>query len=129
MKKAFLARDCDYYWRDADYQEMVRGGVARAIRTPRDGGQTWETVIDGVPVSLVEVTADGSVYAFVLGRGLVRTAEADMDFKTVSDAWGDQILLHLAVDPADKDRIFAASHQGDILASTDGGANWAELGH
>jgi hypothetical protein len=31
-------------------------------------------------------------------------------------------LLHLAVDPADKNRMFVASHQGDVLASTDGGA-------
>ncbi len=94
----------------------------------RDGGQSWETVIDGTPVSLVEVAADGSVYAFVLGRGLVRSAESEIDFKIISDAWDNRILLHLAVDSADKDRMFAATHQGDILASIDGGANWAELG-
>ncbi len=98
------------------------------LSVSRDGGQSWETVVQGAPVSLVEVTADGFIHAFVLGRGLVRSAESEMDFKTLSDAWGDQILLHLAVDPADKDRMFAATHQGDILASIDGGANWVELG-
>ena len=33
-----------------------------------------------------------------------------------------------AVDPSDKDRMFAASHLGDILANTDGGASCADLG-
>ncbi|RWB36466.1 MAG: hypothetical protein EOQ42_31960 [Mesorhizobium sp.] len=74
------------------------------------------------------MTADGSVYAFVVGRGLVRSAEAALNFAPLSSGLSDRILLHLAVDPADKDRIFVASHQGDILASTDGGVNWTELG-
>jgi photosystem II stability/assembly factor-like uncharacterized protein len=98
------------------------------LMASRDGGQTWETVIDGAPVSLIEVTADGSLHAFVLGRGLVRAAEADMNFETTAADWGDQILLHMAVDPADSNRMFVASHQGDIFASTDGGTNWAAFG-
>ncbi|MBL8580442.1 MAG: exo-alpha-sialidase [Mesorhizobium sp.] len=93
-----------------------------------DGGQSWETVIDGAPVSLIEVTADGSLHAFVLGQGLVQAEEADMVFKTTFASWGDQILLHMAVDPADGNRMFTASHQGDIFASTDGGTNWAAFG-
>lgn len=94
----------------------------------RDGGQSWETVINGAPVSLIEVTADGSLNAFVLGQGLVRVTEADMVFKTTSASWGDRILLHIAVDPVDGNRMFAASHQGDIFATTDGGTNWAAFG-
>ncbi|QPC88805.1 exo-alpha-sialidase (plasmid) [Mesorhizobium sp. NBSH29] len=111
--------------KDAD---TLYAATEAGLSVSRDGGQRWETVLDGTPVSLVEVAADGSVYAFVLGRGLVRSAESNIDFKTISDIWGERILLHLAVDPADKNRIFAASQQGDILASTDGGASWTELG-
>ncbi|QPC88310.1 exo-alpha-sialidase [Mesorhizobium sp. NBSH29] len=108
--------------------DTIFAATEAGLSISRDGGQSWETVINGTPVSLVEVAADGSVYAFVLGRGLVRSAEPEMDFKTISDAWGDRILLHLAVDPSDKNRMFAATHQGDILASVDGGAKWDELG-
>lgn len=108
--------------------ETLYAATEGGLSVSRDGGQMWETVVQGAPVSLVEVTADGFIHAFVLGRGLVRSAEAEMVFETMSDAWGDQILLHLAVDPVDKDRMFAATHQGDILTSIDGGANWAELG-
>lgn len=110
--------------KDAD---TIYAATEGGLSVSRNGGQTWETIIDGAPVSLVEVTADGSVYAFVVGRGLVRSAEAALNFAPLSSALSDRILLHLAVDPTDKDRIFVASHQSDILASTDGGANWTEL--
>jgi photosystem II stability/assembly factor-like uncharacterized protein len=106
----------------------VYAATEGGLLVSRDGGQTWETVIDGAPVSLIEVTADGSLYAFVFGQGLVWAAEADMVFKTTSASWGDQILLHMAIDPADSNRMFIASHHGDVFASTDGGANWAAFG-
>lgn len=102
----------------------TEGGLLASL----DGGRSWQEILAGAPVSLVEVTPDGSLYAFILGRGLVRSAEADLDFKTESDSWGDRILLHLAVDPTDKDRMFAASHKSEILVSTDGGKTWAEFG-
>lgn len=108
--------------------ETLYAATEGGLMVSRDGGQRWETVVDGAPVSLIEVTADGSLHAFVLGQGLVRAAEADMVFKTTSASWGDQILLHMAVDPAESNRMFVASHQGDIFASTDGGTNWATFG-
>lgn len=107
----------------------IYAATEAGLSVSQDGGQSWETIVHGAPVSLVEVTADGFIYAFIVGRGLVRSAEADMDLAPISSGLGDRILLHLAVDPADKGRIFVASHQGDILASTDGGASWTELGH
>jgi photosystem II stability/assembly factor-like uncharacterized protein len=106
----------------------VYAATEAGLSVSRDGGRNWEKVLDGAPVSLVEVTPDGSVHAFVLGRGLIRSSEQDMDFKPVPESLGDRILLHLAVDSADRNRMFAASHQGEILASTDGGASWSELG-
>jgi photosystem II stability/assembly factor-like uncharacterized protein len=111
--------------KDAD---TLYAATEEGLWVSRDAGRNWETVLDGAPVSLVEVAADGSVYAFVLGRGLVGSAEPDIDFKTISDGWGDRILLHLAVDPADKNRIFPASQQSDILTSTDGGTSWIKFG-
>jgi photosystem II stability/assembly factor-like uncharacterized protein len=78
-------------------------------------------------VSLVEVAADGTHYAFVLGRGLLKSADG-REFEPVGNDEGDRILLHLAVDPADPKRMFASSHHGDIVKSLDGGASWAPFG-
>jgi photosystem II stability/assembly factor-like uncharacterized protein len=108
--------------------ETIYAATEDGLSLSRTGGKTWERVLEGAPVSLVEVSPDGLLYAFVLGRGLVMAPEADLTFRTIAGQWGDRILLHLAVDPADRNRLFAATHKGDILASTDGGARWAELG-
>jgi photosystem II stability/assembly factor-like uncharacterized protein len=92
-----------------------------------DAGRTWSPLLEGAPVSLAEVTPDGSLYAFVLGRGLVRSGEPPVAFETVSSAFGDAYLLHLAADPSDPGRLFGATGEGRILASSDRGRTWAPL--
>jgi photosystem II stability/assembly factor-like uncharacterized protein len=94
-----------------------------------DGGRSWSAAIDGAPVTLVEVTADGTLYAFIPGRGLVRSSEGELNFADVGDEWGDRVLLHIAVDSANPERIFVASHHGDVLASEDGGETWKAFGN
>lgn len=111
--------------RDSD---TLYAATESGLLISKDAGGTWEAVVEGSPVSLVEVTPEGALYAFVLGKGLVHSAEEQLDLALVGADWGDRVLLHLAVDPADKERIFVASHEGDILASEDGGANWREFG-
>lgn len=94
----------------------------------RDGGVTWDLVLEGAPVSMVEVAPNGRLYAFVLGRGLLSSAEHPLDLQTVSGEWGDQFLLHLAFDPNDPARLFGATQEGVIVASGDGGQTWKTFG-
>jgi len=98
------------------------------LSVSRDGGVSWEAVIEGAPVSMVEAAPDGTLYAFALGRGLLRSAQDPLDLQTVSTDWGDSFLLHLAVDPSDPARLFGATQDGVILASTDRGASWKTFG-
>lgn len=98
------------------------------LSVSNDVGRNWKTVLNGAPVSLVEVTGDGTVYAFVLGRGFVRFREDQPKPETLSNDWGNRIPLHLAVDPTNAKRMFVATHKSDILVSTDGGIRWAVLG-
>jgi len=112
----------------AENSDTVYAATESGLSVSRDGGRTWKPVLEGLPVSLVEVTADGTIYAFVVGQGLARASEADLEFTTISKDWDDRILLHLAVDPQQSDRIFVASHQGEILASEDGGLKWTQFG-
>jgi photosystem II stability/assembly factor-like uncharacterized protein len=93
-----------------------------------DAGKSWKPVLEGAPVSLVEVTRQGIVYVFVLGRGLLRSAGQQIDFSTVNSDWGNRFLLHLAVDPTDPERLFAAMQHGQVLVSTDHGRSWAPFG-
>lgn len=93
-----------------------------------DAGKFWEALLTGAPVSMVEVTPDGVLYAFVVGRGLVRAEEPPLNLRTVGDGFGQDYILHLAADPADPNRLFAVTGNGRILASTDQGKNWAAFG-
>lgn len=94
----------------------------------QDAGKSWAAIFEGAPVTLAEATADGGLYAFVIGRGLLRSADGASDFTGVGNDFGDTYLLHLAVDPADPDRMFAATGEGQIMASTDRGRSWSAFG-
>jgi photosystem II stability/assembly factor-like uncharacterized protein len=94
----------------------------------KDAGQTWTPIIRGTPVSLVEVSPDGTLYAFVIDRGLVRSSEDPLNFSVLGADIGGGFLLHLAVDPTDPNRLFAATGKGRLLVSTDQGRSWKTFG-
>lgn len=93
-----------------------------------DAGKAWKPLLGGAPASLIEVTPAGTVYAFVVGRGLVSSTEGSTDFKTLSSDFAGGILVHLASDAKDPARLFAATGRGNVLSSTDGGRTWATFG-
>lgn len=107
---------------------MLYAATEGGLSLSRDGGLTWKPVLEGAPVSMIEIAPDGTLYAFSLGRGLVSSAEDPLDFETVGGDWGDRFLLHLAVDPNDRARLFGATQEGVILASDDGGKTWKTFG-
>ena len=108
--------------------ETLYAATEGGLLVSTDAGASWKPVLEGSPASLVEVTQQGIVYVFVLGRGLLRSAEQQIDFSTVSSNWGNRFPLHLAVDPTDPERLFAATQHGQIVVSTDGGRSWAPFG-
>ncbi|HEX2136749.1 MAG TPA: exo-alpha-sialidase [Microvirga sp.] len=93
-----------------------------------DAGTTWTPLLGGAPVSLVEVTPDGTLYAFVIGRGLARSAEEPLEFTDLGGDFGGGFLLHLAVDPSNPNRLFAATGKGRVLVSTDRARTWSTFG-
>jgi photosystem II stability/assembly factor-like uncharacterized protein len=93
-----------------------------------DGARTWTPVLEGAPVTMVEVAPDGAVYAFVFGQGLMRSdQEEPLELEPVNNSFGGGYIVHFAVDPSDPDRLFAATGDGEILHSSDGGVTWSEM--
>ena len=111
--------------RDAD--TLYAAGES-GLSVSLDGGLTWKPLIEAAPVTMAETTADGAVYAFVYGRGLVRAQEGVFNFETLGGDWGERFILHLAVDPTDSSRLYAATGESEVLASTDGGKSWGPFG-
>jgi photosystem II stability/assembly factor-like uncharacterized protein len=108
--------------------DTLYAATEQGLSVSLDGGLTWKAILDGAPVTLVEAARGGTLYAFVYGEGLVSAKEGVFGFETLARDWGDAYLLHLAVDPDDKNRLFAASNEGRVFASTDGGKTWSSFG-
>lgn len=116
-----------------DANTLYAGTHAGVMRS-RDGGASWERAHPAEsPVPLVAVGNEGTVYAFVLGTGLVRAREPELAWQTLGRGMGpEQALVHLAIDPQDPQRLYAISldlsdHSAAILVSPDGGRSWSEL--
>ena len=94
-----------------------------------DAGTTWRNLAhEGAVVTMVTTGPDGALYAFVVGRGLILAKESDPEaWSAVGDVNG-RILLHLAIDGRDPQRLFAIAHKAGLLASEDGGKSWHAFG-
>jgi hypothetical protein len=100
----------------------------QGLLVSEDGGGNWQAAhLLRRPVSLVEAAADGTIYAFMVGNGLLRSEEPSLNWQTVASDFGDRYLLHLAVDPDDGSRLFAMTQHSELLASRDGGQTWQLL--
>ena len=100
-----------------------------------DGGRTWQDAYWlRQPATMVHVAPGGAVYAFVVGTGLIETAEPKLSWQSVSEHdFGRDYVLHLAVDPANHNKLYAITINPQektqaVLASDDAGKTWAPLG-
>jgi photosystem II stability/assembly factor-like uncharacterized protein len=98
-----------------------------------DGGRTWQDAYWlRQPATMVHVTPDGAVYAFLVGTGLIRTTEPNLTWQTVSGSFGGEYILHFAVDPTTEGQLYAVimhpqNHRQAIVASRDDGKTWLPL--
>jgi photosystem II stability/assembly factor-like uncharacterized protein len=107
----------------------TQGGLLKS----QDGGVIWQDAHWlRQPATMVHVTPDGSVYAYLVGTGLIRTTEPKLTWQTMSGSFGDEYVLHFAVDPTTEGQLFAVTmhpqtHRQSIVASRDGGKTWLSL--
>ena len=117
--------------RDAN---TIFAATQRGIVKSTDDGRSWKPAYLILrPTTMIEATADGTLYAFQIGTGLIRTSESNWNWQLVSNDFGDAYILHLAVDPSDGQKLYAVTFNSKtraqaILASRDGGTTWTKLG-
>jgi photosystem II stability/assembly factor-like uncharacterized protein len=108
---------------------LVYAATRRGLMVSRDAGRSWDsTGPEGQPATMVQVGPNGTVYAFVYGTGLMKAPAAALSWRPVSTEFGERVLLHLAIDRDDPNRMFAVTDEGRVLASTNGGKKWTPLG-
>ncbi|ASQ14987.1 hypothetical protein CDO22_34210 (plasmid) [Sinorhizobium meliloti] len=98
------------------------------LMVSRSGGRGWNSAgPTGQPVTLVEIAPDGSIYTFVVRRGLLKGSPGAFVWEPIMQEFGNHVFLHLSIDPRAPNRMFAVTRQSKLLASTDGGKSWSDL--
>lgn len=112
----------------ARQKDTLYAATESGLLVSRDAGGSWTPVMEAAPVTMIEPTSSGTLYAFVYGEGLMQSPESAANWTRVGGSWGEQFILDLAIDSDDPLRMFAATGQGQVLASKDGGENWTAFG-
>jgi photosystem II stability/assembly factor-like uncharacterized protein len=114
----------------AEKTDRVYAATEDGIHVSEDAGVTWTRGnFVGEIVSTITVGQDKTIYAFVVGHGLVKSNENTPDkWQTISNSFGEAIPLHLAIDPKDSTHLALTTQSNDVLESRDGGASWYRFG-
>jgi photosystem II stability/assembly factor-like uncharacterized protein len=108
----------------------VYAATKNGLQVSDDGGASWRPfAFSGEVVSLVEAEADGRLFAYVVGKGLMHTNEsATENWELLSNDFADTIPLHLAVNPAKPSQLALTTQLNGVWESTDNGLSWVQFG-
>ena len=115
-------------------ENTLYAATRTGIITSVDGGISWNSAHPSIrPATKITTAPDGKIYAFMIGTGLISTAEQELDWQLLGNDLGDQFMLHFTVDPSNDQNMYAVTFSQQtrklaIVASTDGGINWKALG-
>ncbi len=109
--------------------DRLYAATEAGLKVSLDGGGNWRpAVMFRSTASLVHAAANGTVHAFVLGRGLLSTTEPSLAWDTLYNGFGDHYPLQMAVAHDDPQRLAVLTHKGRIFTSDDDGTSWRRFG-
>ena len=109
--------------------EVLYAATVPGLMLSSDAGKTWQLIGPAnVAATMVETTADSSIYAFFAGAGLFRLSSADGKWAALASGFGETYIVHLAADASDSAHLVAVTNVGAIIESTDGGKTWEPFG-
>lgn len=112
--------------KDSDH---LYAATQEGLLLSKNGGQSWQPAHYNLsPATMVQTSADGHVYAFIAGLGLIRSPDGSLKWSFVSKNFGDRYLLHLAADPSNSNVLYVVTNESEILKSSNAGNTWAPLG-
>ena len=108
--------------------DTLYAGSVGGLMLSSNAGATWALIGPvNVPTTMVEVTGDGSLYAFFAGAGLLKLAP-DGTWGSLAASFGDSYILHIAADPESAAHLVAVTEASAIIESIDGGRTWEAFG-
>ncbi len=108
--------------------KVVYAATTAGLMRSEDAGGSWQPVFAApAATTMVHVTPQGTIFAFVVGRGLMRATETALDWTVLRKEFGRYVVRHMTVDPAAANRLFAVTDNSEVIVSEDGGLTWADL--
>lgn len=108
--------------------ETLYAATEGGLRASTDGGASWAPAHPAeVPATAVDVGPDGRALAFLLGEGLLALEPGAPGWTTLGQGLGPAVPLHLAQEPGGTGRVLAATADGRLMDSGDGGRSWTTL--
>lgn len=109
----------------ADDPGHLYAGTMTGFYESFDFGRSWTAATDkALPVTAVETAPDGTVWAFIPSLGLHRLNGSELE---LSSPIIDAVILHMAFDPDDPNRMVAVTSESEVLSSDNGGETWSPL--
>lgn len=116
-------------------RDTIYAATRRGLLVSTDGGRRWRSAHEsGRPATMVHAAPGGTLYVFIVGAGLARADETDLDWAQPGGGFGRSVVLHLAVGADAARRTLHAvtfdpeSRTQALRVSRDGGRTWSSLG-
>jgi len=111
----------------AQYFAATSGGIF----VSNDNGVTWaDSGKFQLPATMVSESADGSLYAFVVSKGLLRFDDRKNQWRTVNNQFGAQVLTQMLSEPKEANQLIALNQFGKLVVSENSGKDWHRMqGH
>lgn len=95
-----------------------------------DAGGSWQPLaFEGEVVSMIRAGPEGTLLAFVLGKGLMNASEDKPgEWTSLSNGFGESIPLHLAISSTDSKWLALTTQDNAVMESRDGGVSWTPFG-
>ncbi|MBT8435207.1 MAG: cytochrome c [Gammaproteobacteria bacterium] len=93
-----------------------------------DHGHTWSPYSNnGLPATLVTTTPRGTVYAFVVTKGLLQLNLETSQWHEVNNEFGSQVLRQLSTTSWTPSRLVALNQYGKFIVSDNFGNDWNRI--
>ena len=105
---------------------VLYGATEAGLLVSADAGRTWQSALAlRRPATMVHTTAQGAIFAYFAGVGLMRAEGDGRPWRRLGALAGDRVILHFAAGSA---RYFAVSQHSEIFWSEDQGQTWRPYG-
>lgn len=115
--------------------DRLYAATQHGLMISTDGGHRWRPAHEArQAATMVHVTLDGAVYAFIAGIGFVRAEEPDLNWMSLGNGFRSEYVQHLAVGGGSAQPILCAitvnpeTRAQTLRVSRDGGRSWSQLG-